>query len=230
MANFDDLAGAEKLAQRRLPRSIFRSVLGGVDEGRTLDRNSQAFDEITFSPQAATATTHRDLRTRVLGTEVALPVLIGPVGSLRLIHPSGALAAARAAGKVGTICAVSMNTDHSLDDVAAASTGPIWQQVYVENGREAVETAMEGAQNAGCSALVVTIDLPAFKRGRKVQFNLRSILTYTPELVVRPRWSAAFFRDGMRLASANTALGARAKLGEPPISWADFSWIRDRWK
>ena len=101
---------------------------------------------------------HADLRTRVLGTELSMPLLLAPVGYLRVMHPDGEIAAARAAGRAGVGFILSTVSGHRLEDVKAASTAPVWYQLYLTGGRAAAENAMRRAMDVGYTVLVITID------------------------------------------------------------------------
>src|ERR1700686_260825 len=98
--NVEDL---RSLAYRRLPKVVFDYIDGGAETEGTLRANLRAFDAVTFRPRHAVAIPHCDLRTRVLGIELSMPLLLAPVGYCRVMHPSGELAAARAAGEAGTV-------------------------------------------------------------------------------------------------------------------------------
>src|SRR5512134_2692322 len=89
--NIEDLRRA---ARRRLPRAVFDYIDGGADAEITLRANCRAFEEMTFRPRSAVATSTCDTRTTVLGLPLALPVLLAPVGSCRLFYPRGEEAAA----------------------------------------------------------------------------------------------------------------------------------------
>ena len=93
-----NIADLRQAAKRRLPRSVFDYIDGGADAEITLRENCQAFDRITFRPRCAVATSTCDLRTQVLGIPIALPILLGPVGSCRMFYPSGEEESSRAAG------------------------------------------------------------------------------------------------------------------------------------
>jgi L-lactate dehydrogenase (cytochrome) len=95
---------------------------------------------------------------RVLGIDLAMPVLLAPVGYRRIMHPGGEVVAARAAGKAGTAYILSTVSGHRLEVVKTASSGPVWFQLYLTGGRAAAEDAIQRAQEAGYSDLVVTID------------------------------------------------------------------------
>ena len=148
------------IAQRRLPKSVFDYLDGGAEGEVTLRENCRVYEDVTFRPRHAVAFANCDLRTRVLGFDLALPFLLAPVGYSRLMHPVGEVGAARAAGNAGPAYILSTISGHRLEDVKAASTGPVFYQLYLMGGRGAAEAVIERARVAGFSALVVTIDTP----------------------------------------------------------------------
>src|SRR6185295_17486748 len=171
----DDLRRA---AQRRLPRAVFDYLDGGADDEWTLGENRRAYARVTFRPRGAVATPAVDLRTTVLGTTLALPFLLAPLGSSRLFAPRGETLAARAAGEAGTAYVLSTLAGCTLEDVRAASTGPVWYQLYLIGGRDVAAAAIARARAAGFSALVVTIDTPvAGLRERDVRNGVRELAT-----------------------------------------------------
>src|SRR5437016_13498419 len=155
--NIEDLRRA---AKRRLPRVVFDYIDGGAEDEWTLRANCRAFETVTLRPRCAVATPVCDLRTTVLGTSLSMPVILVPVGSCRLMFPRGEEAAARAAGEAGIICTLSTLSGCRIEDVAAASGGPVWYQLYLIGGRECALSGIDRARTSGFSALVVTIDTP----------------------------------------------------------------------
>src|SRR2546423_5132514 len=153
--NIEDL---RPLARRRLPRAVFDYLDGGAEAEITLRENCRVFEEVTFRPRHAVAVPDCDLRARVLGFDISFPALLAPVGYSRLMHPDGEAGAARAAGAAGTGYILSTISGHRMEDVKAASSGPVCYQLYLLGGREASEAAIERARRAGFAALVVTID------------------------------------------------------------------------
>src|SRR5437879_12043080 len=123
-------ADLRTLARRRLPRVVFDYVDGGAEDEITLRENRRAFEEITFRPRQAVAIPHCDLRTPVLGCDLSIPVLLAPVGYSRVIHAGGEVAAARAAGQAGTGYILSTISGYPLEEVKAASVGPVFSQSY----------------------------------------------------------------------------------------------------
>src|SRR5437660_714909 len=157
VVNIEDL---RLLARRRLPKVVFDYLDGGAEGEVTLRENRRAFDAVTFRPHHAVSVSGVDLRTAVLGSELAFPLLLAPVGYSRLMHPAGERAAAGAAGAAGAAYILSTMSGHKLEEVKAASSGPVWYQLYLIGGRDAAEAAIARARAAGYAALVVTIDTP----------------------------------------------------------------------
>src|SRR5580692_6488542 len=155
VVNINDL---RTLARRKVPRVVFDYLDGGAEDEITLRENRRAFEEVAFRPRNAVAIAQCDLRTRVLGCELAIPALLAPVGYSRLMHARGEVAAARAAGQAGTGYILSTMSGYSLEEVRAASTGPVFYQLYLLGGREVAEGALERARKACYAGLFVTID------------------------------------------------------------------------
>src|SRR5437867_1317696 len=155
--NIEDL---RRRAKRRLPRVVFDYIDGGAEGEWTLRANCRAFEAVTLRSRCAVATPVCDLRTTVLGISLPMPLILAPVGSCRLMYPRGEEAAARTAGSAGITCTLSTLSGCRLEDVAAASEGPVWYQLYLVGGRDCAIAAIERARQAGFSALVVTIDTP----------------------------------------------------------------------
>ena len=122
------------LARRRLPRAVFDYLDGGAEGEVTLRENCRAFEDVTFRPRQAVAVGETDLRTRVLGQELSLPFMLAPVSYTRVMHPDGEAGAARAAGEAGTGYCLPTISGHRLEDVKAASTGPVFFQLYLVGG------------------------------------------------------------------------------------------------
>src|SRR5689334_1731843 len=243
--NIEDLRRA---AKRRLPRVVFDYIDGGAEDESTLRANCGAFEGITLRPRCAVATPMCDLRTTVLGTSVSMPLILAPVGSCRLMFPRGEEAAARAAGEAGIICTLSTLSGCRLEDVAAASGGPVWYQLYLVGGRDCALDGMQRARQAGFSALVVTIDTPVaglrerdLRNGAKelLSGKLGTMLPYVNQLLVRPRWLAAFLADGGLMKFENVVIPGEgpmqyadvtAALEQSVVTWDDLEWIREAWK
>jgi isopentenyl diphosphate isomerase/L-lactate dehydrogenase-like FMN-dependent dehydrogenase len=244
VVNIEDL---RRLARRRLPRAVFDYIDGGAESEATLRANSRAFEDIYFRPRTAVGFQKCEMRVRVLGREISFPVLLAPVGYSRLIHPGGEVAAARAAEHCGTVYILSTISGHKLEDVKAASDGPVWYQLYLLGGRQAAEAAIERARRAGYSALVVTVDTAVAgmrerdaRNGMKqlLGSSLRAKLAFIPEILAHPRWLAAFLADGglPKLENVITAgqssmnlIDVSSALARAAVTWQDLEWIRKAW-
>jgi isopentenyl diphosphate isomerase/L-lactate dehydrogenase-like FMN-dependent dehydrogenase len=236
-----------RMAQRRLPRAVFDYMDGGAGDEVTLRENCRAFQEVVLRPRHAVGLEKCDLRTSILGQEISFPAILAPVGYSRLMHPDGELAAARAAGEFGTAFVLSTVSGHKLENVKAASTGPVWYQLYLIGGRAAAEAAIERARVAGYSALVITIDTAvAGMRERDVRNGVKELLgssllakiPFAPDLLLHPRWLAAFLLDGGVPHLENVVLPGKgpmpmmdvaAALARSVITWEDLRWLRKLW-
>jgi L-lactate dehydrogenase (cytochrome) len=243
VVNIEDLRRA---AKRRLPRFLFDYIDGGAEAETTLRANCRAFEQVTFRPRSAIATAAVDLRTTVLGTPLAVPFLLAPVGSCRMFYPRGEEVAAREAGAAGTAYILSTLSGCRVEDVKAASTGPVWHQLYLVGGREVAAATIERARTCGAGALVVTIDTPvAGLRERDLRNGVKQILArrvgpmlpFLPQFLSRPRWLAAYFRDGGMMNFPNIILPSGpmlyadvgVALETSMVSWRDLRWIREIW-
>jgi isopentenyl diphosphate isomerase/L-lactate dehydrogenase-like FMN-dependent dehydrogenase len=242
--NIEDLRRA---AKRRLPRVVFDYIDGGAEDERTLRANCHAFEEVTFRPRCAVATPACDPRVSVLGRSLSMPLILAPVGSSRLMYPRGEEAAASAAGAAGIAYALSTLSGCRLEDVAAASKGTVWYQLYLVGGRDCALSAIERAKAAGFSALVVTIDTPVagmrerdLRNGAKelLSGNLGSTLPFVGQLLMRPRWLAGFFADGGLMKFQNVVIPGKgpmlyadvtAALENAVVTWEDLGWISRAW-
>src|SRR5256885_11272797 len=126
--NIEDL---RRRARGRLPRVVFDYIDGGAEDESTLRTNCRAFEAVTLRPRCAVATPVCDLRATVLGTSISMPLIFAPVGSCRLMVPRAEGTAARSAGEAGIICTLSTLSGCRLEDVAVASGGPGWYQLYL---------------------------------------------------------------------------------------------------
>ena len=243
-----NIADLRRLAERRLPKVVFDYLDGGAEDEITLRENGRSFQEVTFRPRQAVATAPRDLRAKVLGAEISFPALLAPVGYSRMMHPDGEAGAARAAGDAGTGYILSTISGYKMEDVKAATKGPCWYQLYLVGGREAAEAGIARAQAAGFSALVVTVDTPvAGMRERDAHNGMRQLvgggllakLPYIDEFLSRPRWLAAFLRDGGMPKLENIVVPGQgamplmdvtSALARAVVTWEDFKWMRAIWK
>src|ERR1700677_4494681 len=115
---FESVAVAQRRAKKRLPGSVYSALIAGSEKGLTLSDNVAAFDELAFAPRTAGHCGQRDLDTKVLGRDIALPVLISPTG-VQAVHPDGEVAVARAANARGIAMGLSSFASKPIEDVVA---------------------------------------------------------------------------------------------------------------
>ena len=191
----------EPIARELLPKDVYDYFAGGAGDEWTLRENRAAFDRWMIRPRMLTGVTDRDLATELLGTRVAFPVLVAPWAYQRLAHPDGELATARACADAGTIMVVSSTTVDYLEEVAAASSGPKWWQLYLFSDRGVTAEMLQRVLAAGYGALCFTVDLPVI--------GLR-------------------YRDMRNAFLIQVGLPQDDLVFDPSISWADIAWIRER--
>jgi len=244
VVNIEDM---RRMARRRLPDAVFDYLDGGAEGEITLRENCRAFEALTFRPRNAIAVPNCDLRTKVLGSELSFPALLAPVGYSRMMHPEGEVAAARGAGAAGLAYILSTNSGHKLEDVKAATSGPVWYQLYLIGGRQASEAALERARVAGFSALAVTIDTgTAGMRERDVRNgtaqlmsgNIFGMIPFLGQFFSRPGWLTSFLLDGGIHKLPNVIIpgsgpmaliDVAAALATSVVTWKDFEWLRVVW-
>jgi isopentenyl diphosphate isomerase/L-lactate dehydrogenase-like FMN-dependent dehydrogenase len=243
--NIDDL---RKLAQRRVPRAVFDYIDGGADGEVTLRENRRVWEDIFFQPRNAVATPKCDTRVNVLGCDLALPIILAPLGSSRMFHPAGELAAAKAAGEAGIGYTLSTFSGYSFAELAASTAAPLWYQLYLAGGREVVEASLARAWKSNFKALAVTIDTNGpgmrerdFRNGapQLMGKNLFTMLPFTSQVIVRPKWAAGFLMDRTKaMHYANVIIPGKGplpsidvqnSLRDSVVTWADLKWIRQAW-
>jgi L-lactate dehydrogenase (cytochrome) len=244
VVNVGDL---RRLAQRRLPQVLFDYLDGGAEGEFTLRENTRAFEEVTFRARNAIYLPQRELRTTVLGSQLAMPLLLAPCGFSHLFYPHGEPAAARAAGNAGVGYVLTTMSGHKLEEVAQASSGPLWYQLYLAGGREAGEAAIERARKAGFTVLVITIDTGTFgmrerdaRNGAGVLLGAYSFakIRFLPQVLARPGWLAGFLRAGGLRRLHNIVVPGRgplplseaqSSLAQSVVTWEDMRWLRKAW-
>ncbi len=236
-------ADYESAAQRRLPRPLFDYICGGADDERTAAANISAFDRYELVPRYLTDVTRVDVATRVLGCDLAWPLLLAPTGMSRMFHPDGELGVAGAAADAGCGYALSTMATTSIEKIGAISSGPKIYQLYLLADDELNFASIDRCRAAGFNALCLTVDtIVAGNRER----DLRSGLTVPPRLTPasllsfasRPGWCLGYFGGG-KFSLPNVTAGAGGDLStlaaffaskmESHISWERIANIAAYW-
>ena len=164
----------EAIAQMRIGKGEYDFIAGGATDEITPRRTRAVLDSIMLKPRMMVDISNRDMSTTVLGQEISFPVMLDPAGNHSAAHPDAEIATVRAAGKAGTIMVLSAQSSRTLEDVAQASSGPIWFQQYFFRDRGLTLEMAARAEEAGYSALCLTLDAKVSpKRERNIRNNYR---------------------------------------------------------
>jgi isopentenyl diphosphate isomerase/L-lactate dehydrogenase-like FMN-dependent dehydrogenase len=209
------VADYERLAEERLEPDVWAYLAGGSGDEWTLRENRAAFERWTFRPRVLCDVSEISTATTVLGAPLELPVIVAPVAYQELYDADGECATARAAAAAGAGMAVSTFSTRSHEEIAAAAPGLTqWCQLYVFQDRGVTREHLAGAEAAGCSAVVLTVDTPRLaSRERDVRAGFE-----VPADLPLP-----YARSAVGDAPSNPA--EQFSLLDPSVSWRDLEWI-----
>src|ERR1700740_3178434 len=230
------------LAQRRLPKIIFDYLEGGADDEIGMKHNREVFERYRLMPRRLVDVSKRDTGIELFGRHQAAPFMIGPTGLNSALWPRGDILLAHAAEKAGIPFVLSTASNASIEEVAAASKGDLWFQLYIVQ-RKLAEQMVHRAEAAGYSTLVLTTDVGVNgNRERDLRNHFGLPMHYTPRLIydglTHPWWSRSFMLNGMpQLGNFVTADSSDVEIQATVMSrqmdasfnWNDFSWLRKLW-
>ena len=234
-----------EMSRKRVARAIFDYVDRGSYGEYTLRANRADLESLALRQRVGVDVDRRTTRTTMLGQDVAMPVALAPVGLTGLNWADGEILACRAAHRFGVPYTLSTMSICSIEDVAGAVDQPFWFQLYVMRDRAFSASLIERAKKAGCSALVLTLDLQI--QGQRHR-DLKN------GLAVPPRLTAATVLDVLRKPSwaFNVLQSKRKSFGnlegripdakslttlsqwiagqfDPTLSWKDVEWVKKLW-
>jgi len=242
ITNIEDL---RVLAHKRVPRMFYDYTDSGSWTESTYRANQSDFQPILLRQRVAVNMDNRSTATTMAGTPVKMPVSLAPVGLLGMQHADGEILCAKAAEKFGVPFTLSTMSICSIEAVRAQTTTPFWFQLYWMRDRDFMERLMDRAKAAGCSALVLTLDLQVIGQRHK---DLKNGMTAPPKptlanivnLLMKPRWCLGM--AGTREHSFGNLIGHAkgvsdmSSLGawtreqfDPQLNWGDVEWIKKRW-
>ncbi|MEJ6402737.1 alpha-hydroxy acid oxidase [Yoonia sp. 2307UL14-13] len=178
ITTIDDL---RRLHKRRTPKMFYDYAESGSWTEQTFRENTSDFDQIRLRQRVAVDMSGRTTASQMIGQDVAMPVALAPVGLTGMQHADGEIKAAKAAEKFGVPFTLSTMSICSIEDVAEHTKEPFWFQLYVMQDEEFVDNIIARAKNAGCSALVLTLDLQILGQRHK---DLKNGLTAPPKLTL----------------------------------------------
>ena len=243
------VADYRRLAEARLPRFLFDYLDGGAYAEVTLARNVRDFERLELHQRILRDVSARSTKTTLFGSELTLPLALSPVGLSGMMARRGEAVARRVAGAFGIPYCLSTLSVCSVEETAAAGSGPLWFQLYMIRDRGACADLIRRAKEAGVSVLALTVDLPVVgTRYRDVRNTMsggggswaqlrRGLISYA----LHPGWALDVGLGGKPhilgniapyVANASTpadfSAWANASI-DPSISWADLEWIRSQW-
>jgi L-lactate dehydrogenase (cytochrome) len=233
------------VARRRVPRAFFDYAEAGSYAQETLRANREDMQRVKLRQRVLVDMSQRTLDTTILGEPSPLPFGLAPVAMAGLMHGDGEILACRAAQAAGIPSTLSTMSICSIEDVAAAVSNPFWFQLYVMRDRGFVRSLIERAAAAGCSALVVTVDLQVLgqrhcdiKNGLAVppEIKLHNVI----DMATKPAWMLGVLRAKRRtfgnLAGHVRGMDDVKSLAEwtatqfdQALSWKDIEWIKSLW-
>ena len=234
-----------QLSRKRVARAIFDYVDCGSYTEATLRANRADLELLTLRQRVGIDVDRRSTRGTMLGEEVSMPVGLAPVGLTGLNWADGEILAARAAQRFGVPFTLSTMSICSIEDVAGAVEKPFWFQLYVMRDRGFAASLIERAKAAGCSALVLTLDLQV--QGQRHR-DLKNGLAVPPKLtlgtaldiMMKPGWALNVLRGKRksfgnlegRIPDANSLTTLSQWIAgqfDPTLSWKDVEWVKNLW-
>jgi len=236
-----DVFDLRRAAKRRIPRPVFDYVDGAADEEIAVAANAAAFRSWRFLPRVLAGVASAETSTALLGASLPVPLLLGPAGYSRMLHPDGEIGAARSALRHGLPYTLSTMASTGIEELRAGvgADGDLWFQLYLTRNRaQAVDLVARAADN-GFSTLVVTVD--TIVAGNRVR-DLRNGLSIPPALTLSTVASVALkpsywyhLLAGPALDYANfadrapTTVMKTADFFDADLNWSDISDLRARW-
>jgi L-lactate dehydrogenase (cytochrome) len=238
----DDL---KRLHKRRVPKMFYDYCESGSYTEQTFRENSTDFAKIRLRQKVAVDMSGRSTETTMVGRKVAMPVALAPVGMCGMQWADGEIKAARAAEAFGAPFTLSTMSICSIEDIAEHTTAPFWFQLYVMRDEDFVDAAIERARKAGCSALVLTLDLQILGQRHK---DLKNGLSAPPRLTLpnilnmatKPEWCMAMLRTQRRtfrniaghakgVDNMSSLMSWTNEQFDPKLDWSKIARIRDQW-
>ncbi len=239
------IADLKEQARRRVPKMFFEYADSGAWTEGTYRANEEDFHKIKLRQRVLVDMTNRSLASEMIGETVSMPVAIAPTGFTGMQHADGEMLAAQAAEEFGIPFTLSTMSICSIEDVRSVTSKPFWFQLYVMQDRDFVLNLIDRAKAAGCSALVLTLDLQILgQRHKDLRNGLSAPPRFTPkhlwQMATRPFWCLDML--GTKRRTFGNIVGHAKGVGDlsslsswtseqfdPQLSWKDIAWIRERW-
>ncbi len=234
-------------AKKRLPSPIFNYIDGGSDDEWTLKRNTLAFDDYELLPRYLRDVDQIDLKTRVLGTTLDLPIFLSPTGMSRLFHHHREIAVAQAAVKYGALYSLSTLGTASIEEIAQVRSGPKMYQIYILKDRELTREFVQRCKDSDYDVLCLTVDTPlAGNRERDLvsgftmppRFSLKSLWSFashpywTMHLALNPDFELKNVAHRLNAIGKKSTVSLIAYINDQldrTVTWEDAAWLAEQW-
>ena len=240
-----EIADLYDLYQKRVPKMFHDYAETGSWTEQTFRDNTNDFQDIRLRQKVAVDMSNRSTKSTMIGEDVSMPVALAPVGLTGMMRADGEIKAARAAERFGVPYTLTTMSICSIEEVAAATTKPFWFQLYVMRDRGFVKNLLDRAKAAGCSALVLTLDLQLLGQRHK---DIKNGLTAPPKptlknilnLMTKWQWGLEMLgvdRTPFRNINGHApGVTDASSLGDwtheqfdLTLSWNDIEWIKEYW-
>ena len=233
------------LHQRRVPRMFFDYAESGSWTEATLRNNAEAFAQVKLRQRVAKDISARSITSKMLDESWAMPVALAPTGLAGMQWANGEILAAQAAQNFGVPFTLSTMSICSIEDVAAHTQKPFWFQLYVMKDRDFIAALINRAKAAGCSALMLTLDLQILGQRHK---DLKNRMSAPPKLTLpnilnmatKPRWCLGMLGTSRRnfgniighakgVDDLSSLSAWSAEQLDPTLDWDDVAWVKEQW-
>jgi len=238
-----------RLSKKRLPRQLFDYIDGGSYQEKTLQANVNAFDQVQLKQRILRDVSNIDTSTELFGEKLAMPVILAPIGLAGSYARRGEVQALKAAQQQNIPFCLSTVSICSIEELQAQTHQKFWFQLYVIRDRSYAIKLLQKAKQAGCTTLVLTVDLPVLgERYRDIRNGLSSntslwgSLKRGLDIARHPRWVWDVAIKGQPLVFGNLtdAVPDAHSLNDfkawvdnqfdPSMTWQDLTWIREHWQ
>ncbi|MBV6657553.1 MAG: alpha-hydroxy-acid oxidizing protein [Devosiaceae bacterium] len=235
----------QSLAERRVPRMFYDYADSGSWTEQTYDDNEDDFELIRLRQRVAVNMEGRTTATQMIGQDVSMPVACAPTGLTGMQYADGEMLAARACEEFGVPFTLSTMSICSIEDVASVLKKPFWFQLYMMRDRDFMARLIQRAKDAGCSALVLTLDLQVLGQRHK---DIRNGLSAPPKLTIpnvlnmmtKPTWCWNMLftdrREFRNIVGHVSGVDDMSSLSEwtasqfdQSLTWDDVEWVKERW-
>ena len=240
-----EIKDLEKLAQKKVPKMFFDYVNSGSWTETTYQENITDFSQIKLRQRIAVNMSNRKLQSKMAGINVSMPVALAPTGLTGMQYADGEILAAQAAEEFGVPFTLSTMSVCSIEEVAKHTKKPFWFQLYVMRDKKFMARLIDRAKQAGCSALVLTLDLQIMgQRHKDIQNGLSTPPKLSPkhlyQVLTRPSWCLKMLQTKNRyfgnivghvdgITDVRSLASWTSEQFDPQLDWKEIDWIKKRW-